>query len=75
LYAAKEQAVVQKAVVAAQKGSHQSYILPVLGMFAMFALVAGVGAAQVRRNARGRNTRQVHLMDRVASDDEEAALE
>jgi len=72
MYSAQDQSMVQKAVVAAQKDGSQSWALPIFGICAMFTLVAGVGFAQVRRNAR-RTTRQVTLLPTFDIDEENAS--
>jgi len=72
LYSVQEQGV-QKAVGAAQKDSNasQTWVVPVLGMFALFALIAGVGAS-VYKKARPTYTR---LLTPTESDVPESALE
>jgi len=56
--------MVQKAMVVAGKdgSTAQTWALPVLGMFAMLALAAGIGSAVCRRR---RSTRQVQVYQNV----------
>jgi hypothetical protein len=49
-------------VVATPQDAQQTWALPALGLFAMFSLVAGVGATVYRRSGRT-HTHQVSLME------------
>jgi hypothetical protein len=70
LYSAQQESAVQGAVANAQNNGTQAQAsaLPALGMFAMLALAAGVGASLYKRTAR-----RVHVA--VPRDDESGLLD
>jgi hypothetical protein len=77
LYDAKESAVTRDAIVQAKKEgepANNMWAVPILGCFAMFAMVAGVYRAASKRSRRDVNVSHLNMEEELGSQSEEALL-